>query len=70
MPQNPQNTRSQTTIKYYNQFRSVRTEAIRWLKIATDPGNKLKVETKVKKITSLSLMYLRLNNNIIHIRTS
>ena len=50
MPQNPQDTRSQTTIKHYNQFRSVRTEALRWLEITTDTGNKLKVETKVKKI--------------------
>ena len=50
MPQNPQNTRIQTKIKYYNQFRSVRIEAIRWLEITTDPGNKPKVETKVKKI--------------------
>ena len=41
MPQNPQNKLSQTELKHYNQFRSVRTEAIRWLQIATDIVNKL-----------------------------
>ena len=50
MPQNPQNTRSQTSLKYYNQSRTVRIEALRWLQITIDTGNKLKVETTVKKI--------------------
>ena len=31
MPQKPQTTRSQTEHKHNNQFRSVRTEALRWL---------------------------------------
>ena len=48
MPQNPQNTISQTALKNYNQFRSVRTEALRWVQITTDTGIKLKVETSVK----------------------
>ena len=43
MPQTPQNTISQTTLKNYNQFRSVRTEDLIWLKITTDTGMKLKV---------------------------
>ena len=47
MPQTPQNTISQTTLKNYNQFRSVRTEDLIWLKITTDTGMKLKVETTV-----------------------
>ena len=45
MPQKPQNTISQTALKYYNQFRSVRTEALRWVNITTYTGIKLKVET-------------------------
>ena len=50
MPQNPQNTKSQTSLKRYNQSISVRTEVLRWLQIAIDTRNKLKVETTVKKI--------------------
>ena len=49
MPQNPQNTISQTALKNYNQFRTVRTEALRWVQIATDTGMKLKIETPVKE---------------------
>ena len=48
MPKIPQN-RSQTLIKHYNQFRSVQNEALIWLKISTDTGNKLKVETEVNE---------------------
>ena len=44
MPQNPQNKISQTSIKHYNQFRSVINEALVWLKITTDTVNKIKVE--------------------------
>ena len=40
-PQNPKNTISQNSLKHYNQYISVRTEAIRWLQIATYKGNKL-----------------------------
>ena len=32
MPQNLQNTISQTALKNYNQFRSLRTEALIWVK--------------------------------------
>ena len=46
MPQNPQNKISQTALKHYNQFISVRTEALRWVQINTYTGMKLKVETK------------------------
>ena len=44
----PQNTIIQTALKHYNQFKSVRTKALRWLHHATDTGKKLKVETTVK----------------------
>ena len=49
MPQNPQNTIIKTSLKHYNQFRSIKTGYLRWLKITTDKGKKLKVETEVKE---------------------
>ena len=49
MPQKPQNTISQTVLKNCNQLKNVRTEAIIWVKIATDSRIKLKVETTVKE---------------------
>ena len=48
-PKLPQNKIIQTSLKHYNQLRSVITEAIRWLQITTDTGMKLKVETTVKE---------------------
>ena len=48
MPQNP-NKICQTALKHYNQFRSVRTEDLRWLQITIYTGIKPKVETKVKE---------------------
>ena len=58
MPQNPQNTKSQTSLKHYNQSRSVRTEALRWLQITIDTVNKLKFETTVKKIDQQLLDFI------------
>ena len=49
MPQNPQNTISQTALKHYNEFRNIRTEALIWVKITTDTGVKFKVETSAKE---------------------
>ena len=49
MPQNPQNTISQTALKNYNQFRIVRNEALGLLQITTDAWIKLKVETIIKE---------------------
>ena len=40
----PQNIIIKTALKNYNQFRSIITEALVWLKITTDTGNKIKVE--------------------------
>ena len=40
---------SQIALKHYTQFMLVRTEALRWLKITTDTGMKLKVDTTVKE---------------------
>ena len=47
MPQNLQNIISKNALKHYNQFKIVRTEALRWLQITTDMGTKIKVETTV-----------------------
>ena len=48
MPQNPQNTISQTALKNYNESRNFRTEALRWVQMTTDTGIKFKVETSAK----------------------
>ena len=48
MPQNPQNKISQTALKHYNEFRNLRTESLRWVKMTTDTGIKFKVETSAK----------------------
>ena len=49
MPENWQNTISQTAIKHCNNFRSVRTKDLTWLQINTDTGSKIKVENTVKE---------------------
>ena len=50
MPQNPQNTTSQTELKYYNECRNVKTESLRWVQMTTDTGTIFKVETSAKEI--------------------
>ena len=50
MPQIPQNTISRTALKYYNQFKIIITEALRWLQTTIDTVNKIKVETESKEI--------------------
>ena len=57
IPQNPQNTISKTTLKYYNPLKSIITEAMRWFKITTYTGNKIKAETEAKEIYQ-KLLYL------------
>ena len=74
MPQNPHNTSGKPALKNYNQFRSARSEALRWLQITIATVMKLKVETTVKKEiknywTSLPLMYLIFNKNILQVKT-
>ena len=49
MPQNPQNKMSQTELKHYNKFRSIRNEAVRWLQITKHTQKKLKVGMEVKE---------------------
>ena len=70
MSQKPQNTISQTLIKPYNQFRSIRTEAQRWLQITTNTGKKLKVETEVKEIVQQLLGFITIEINTFEQQTS
>ena len=58
---NPQNITSQTALKHYNQFRSVRTESLRWLQIITDTVMKLKVETTVTEIYKHLLYFITID---------
>ena len=60
MPKKPQNTMSQTALKYYNQFRSVRAKAIRWLQITTNTGKKVKVETESREIYQKLLDFIKI----------
>ena len=46
MSQNPQLKKN--ALEHYNQFRSLITEALRWLKTTTDTGKKTIVETEAK----------------------
>ena len=57
---NPQNTIIKNALKHYNKFRSVRNEDLRWLKITTDTGTKLKVETKVKERDQQLLEFIKI----------
>ena len=50
MPEIPKTTISKTSFKHYNEFRNVRTEALRWVKIITDTVIKFKFETSSKEI--------------------
>ena len=61
MPQNPQNTINQNALNNYNQFRSVITEALRWVQITTDIGMKVKVGTTVKEIHKQVLAFITIS---------
>ena len=45
MVDNPQNTISTTDIKQYNGYRSVRTEALEWVKFTSAEGQSTRVPT-------------------------
>ena len=49
MPKKTQKTISQTALKHYKQFRSVRIEALRWLQLTTDTGEKSKLKQQSNK---------------------
>ena len=58
MQQIPQNKIRQIALKHYNEFINVRTEALRWFKITTYTGNKIKAETEVKEIDQKLLDFI------------
>ena len=49
MPKKTQNKISKTALNHYNKLKSVRTEALGWVQIATDTVMKLKFETTIKE---------------------
>ena len=57
----PQNTIIQSALKHYNKSRSVITEALRWLQIATDIVMKLKVETTVQERDQQLLDFIKID---------
>ena len=61
MPHNPQKTISQTSLKHYNEFRNVRTEALIWVQMTTYTGIKLKVETSAKEIYQQLLDFINID---------
>ena len=61
MPQNTQNTIIQTSFKHYNQFRRVRTDYLRWLKITIDTGKKIKFETTFKERDQKILYFITID---------
>ena len=48
MPKKPHMKMIENALKNYNKFISIRTEALIQLKITTNKGNKLKIETTFK----------------------
>ena len=49
MPKNLQNKICQTALKHDSEFRGVRTEALKWVKITIYTGTKIKFKTTVKE---------------------
>ena len=58
MTQNPQNTLSTTAIKKYNEFRSVRIEALEYLKLTENRGKSTRIHTNNRMINKDTLDYL------------
>ena len=61
MPGNPQITISPTAIKKYNEYRSVRQEALEWFKITTSDGRLVCVPTIKKKIEEEALDFIKID---------
>ena len=58
MTQNPQNTLSTTAIKKYNEFRSVRIEALEYLKLTDNRGKSTRIHTNKRMINKETLDYI------------
>ena len=61
MENNPQNTISTTAIKQYNDYRSVRVEALEWLKITSAEGQSTRVSTERKLVENEVLDYIKID---------
>ena len=61
MPGNPQNTISTTAIKRYNDYRSVRIEALEWFKITNQEGKSTRVSTITKNVEEELLDYIKID---------
>ena len=61
MRDNPHNTISTTAIKKYNDFRSVRVEALEWFKVTNKEGKSARVPTIRKMIESETLNYIKID---------
>ena len=60
MPNNPQNTLGLTALKFYGQMRSVRLEALSWLRIVDKDGNTARTATIPSYHTSIFMDYITL----------
>ena len=60
MTQNPQNTLSTTAIKKYNEFRSVRIEALEYLKLTDNRGKSTRIYTNKRMINKETLDYINI----------
>jgi hypothetical protein len=61
MKDNPQNTISTTVIKKYNDFRSVRIEALEWFKVTTSDGQSTRISTERKTVENENLDYIKID---------
>ena len=61
MKDNPQNTISTTAIKKYNDFRSVRIEALEWFKVKTSDGQTSRVSTERRTVEKEVLDYIKID---------
>ena len=61
MRDNPQNTISTTTIKKYNNFRSVQVVSLEWFKVTNKEGKSARVSTIRKRVESETLDYIKID---------
>ena len=61
MKDNPQNTISTTTVKKYNDYRSVRVEAFEWFKITNSEGQSTRISTNTKRVETENLDYIKID---------
>ena len=55
-PDFPQNTISPTAIKFYNKFRSVKSEALDWIRLVDEVGTKAYLRNDHSKIRNFLTM--------------